>query len=256
MSFLLSKALPLFVLPLGVAILALLVAAVVRWRWVPIAIAAFLWTASMPVTGRAAWSVVEGEWQRADVDALAPVDAIVVLSGGRTLARSTSGATVSEWDDADRFFGGLEVFRAGVAPSMVFTGGFTPWDPSAPLEGDVLRSWAVRFGVPEEATSSTGPVTNTAEEASAVAALLDVEARGGVSIVLVTSAFHLPRAVALFEREGFTVTPYPVDRQESAGRMLAPIDLLPSAEGLLATSRALREVIGRLVYGVPIRPRW
>ncbi len=271
MSFLLSKALPLVVLPLGVVLCALLVAAVTRRRSIVVAAAVLLWTASMPLTGRAAWSMVEGDWTRPTVESLGSADAIVVLSGSRTLARSSSGPSVSEWDDADRFFGGLEAFDAGVAPRLVFTGGFAPWDPAAPLEGTVLRDWAMRFGVPADAIVTTGPVTNTAEEAAAVATLLGVDARPGQtpespgprmaperrpSIVLVTSAFHVPRAMALFERSGFDVVPFPVDRQESAGRTFALIDLLPSAEGLVSTSRALREILGRIVYGVPIVPAW
>jgi hypothetical protein len=59
----------------------------------------------------------------AAVDA-SEADAIVVLSEGRVVVPGK--AAVSEWSDADRFFGGVELFRAGKSPLLVFTGGAAP----------------------------------------------------------------------------------------------------------------------------------
>ena len=71
-------------------------------------------------------------------------------------------------------------------------------------------------------------------------------------IPLVTSAFHMRRAQYLFERQGLKVLPFPVDFQ-ARGRWAGPLwrdptQWLPSARGLDDSSRALRELIGRLVY--------
>ena len=69
-------------------------------------------------------------------------------------------------------------------------------------------------------------------------------------ILLVTSAFHMHRAQRLFERQGFKVLPFPVDFQARADGTLwrDPTQWLPSARALDDSSRALRELIGRLVY--------
>ena len=66
--------------------------------------------------------------------------------------------------------------------------------------------------------------------------------------VLVTSAYHMPRAQRLFERAGLTVMAYPVDFQVSAGRTLNVIDFLPTAEAFKTTEMAWRETIGRVYY--------
>ena len=88
----------------------------------------------------------------------------------------------------------------------------------------------------------------TAEEARVVAAQLPPRS----TVVLVTSAFHLPRAKRLFERQGLQVLPFPVDFQARgawAGHPLAdPLNWIPSADGLERSSRALREAIGRTLY--------
>jgi uncharacterized SAM-binding protein YcdF (DUF218 family) len=67
-------------------------------------------------------------------------------------------------------------------------------------------------------------------------------------ILLVTSALHMPRAAALFRGQGFEVVPAPTDwmvvhdnPRSAAGRALW---LLPTAEGLAVTTRALREWLG------------
>jgi uncharacterized SAM-binding protein YcdF (DUF218 family) len=253
--FLLSKLLPLLLLPLGLALL-LLLWAVLRGARVPVVAAlAILWVFSTPLTAQGLWRWLERPYQRLSAPALlgrrpAPVAGVVVLGTGRHPAPGPARA--SEWTDADRFFGGLEVFQqlraSGQRPRLIFTGGWWPTQPAMPPEGDVLRQRAIALGLLPADVLSTTRVRNTAEEAHAVAALLP----RGSRVVLVTSAFHLPRSVRLFERQGLRVIPFPVDFQASgvwAGSPLAdPLNWLPSAGGLESSSRALREAIGRTLY--------
>ena len=97
--------------------------------------------------------------------------------------------------------------------------------------------------------ASTPPVLNTADEAVAIRRLLpDRQAR----VLLVTSAFHMRRSQRLFERQGMKVLPFPVDFQ-ARGRWAGPLwrdptQWLPSPRALDNSSRALRELLGRLVY--------
>ena len=89
----------------------------------------------------------------------------------------------------------------------------------------------------------TPAVENTAQEAQAVAEMLD----RGSKIILVTSAFHMPRAEALFREAGLDVIPWPVDFRASANKTTM-MDFIPSAGGLSGTSAALREFLGRAYY--------
>jgi uncharacterized SAM-binding protein YcdF (DUF218 family) len=154
----------------------------------------------------------------------------------------------------------LDLFNAGKAPLLVFTGGWVPWDPRAVPEGELLAGYAKTLRVPADRIVTTVRVTNTAEEALAVATLLrerrPAPANVGTvpSVLLVTSAFHMPRARFLFEREGLTVVPFPVGFQGSGGGGGIVMNVLPTAAALRQTELAWREMYGRLFYrvaGVP-----
>jgi len=237
-------------MPLGLVILMLLLALVTRNRWLTFSALLILYFSSLPPIGRFMIAAVESGQERQLADNMDSADAIVVLSGGRTLAPGS--AQVSEWNDADRFFGGIELFTAGKAPLLVFTGGTAPWEGNIATEGEVLSRYAKAWGVPDTGIRLTGPVQNTREEADSVAALLqsekigDVES-GGPRILLVTSAFHMSRAATEFGERGMNVLPYPVDFMVSSDRHLNPTDLFPSPQALLNTTIALRELIGRLI---------
>ena len=88
----------------------------------------------------------------------------------------------------------------------------------------------------------------------AVAALLRQhgidEANGAPRVLLVTSAFRLPRSVALFERQGLPLTHFAVDFRQDVARRACVRDLVPTGQALLETETALRELYGRVVYRV------
>ena len=254
MQIYLHKVLPVFLLPAGLALLLVLAGLLLRRRpliWVGFAV---LWLGSTPIISDFLVRSAEGWAERGQAIDAPRADAIVVLSGGRVIA--PGAAAVSEWTDADRFYGGVELFQAGKAPLLVFTGGWTPWEPKAKPEGEVLIEYAKALGVPGKSMVTTGAVVNTAEEAQAVALLLaqrNAIGNGQVSrphILLVTSAFHMPRAQRLFERAGLDVAPFPVDFKVSAGRVLGVMDFLPSGEAMAHTEIAWRELYGRWYYGL------
>ena len=110
------------------------------------------------------------------------------------------------------------------------------------------------MGIPKENLFTTGPVFNTLQEAKAINKLLNNEFNSSQKkIILVTSAFHMKRAKKLFEREGINVIPYPVDFKSSknfVSKLINPIQWMPSANNLSASSMAVREIIGRIIYRV------
>lgn len=242
--------------PDAVGITLLLVLAAVRLRrrtliWGGVVV---LWLSSTHFVSGLTVGAAEGWAERGLAADASEADAIVVLSEGRVVAPGK--AAVSEWNDADRFFGGVELFKAGKSPWLVFTGRAVPWEPNAAPEGDLLAGYAKAMGVPDGQIVKTSRAMNTAEEARAVATLLHGRLsgptwRGGrARVLLVTSTFHMPRARQLFERAGMSVIPFPVDFKVSAGGTLSVLALLPTAEALQQTEMALREGYGRLFYFV------
>lgn len=249
----LRQVLPMFLLPLGITMILVLVG--LRWRRRALMFAgvAFLWLTSTPLVATLSVRIVEGWAERQPASAAPGADAIVVLSGGRVTAPGRAG--ISEWRDADRFYGGVELFKAGKAPLVIFTGGWLSRRRDSGLEGDTLFRYARDLGVPADRMAITGRVTTTAEEARAVASLLRAN-RGAAPmgtaprVLLVTSAFHMARARRLFERAGLVVIPFPVDFQSSGSDGVTVLSFLPSATALQQTEMAWRELYGRLLYAI------
>jgi uncharacterized SAM-binding protein YcdF (DUF218 family) len=189
---------------------------------------------------------IEGKGIKIAAKDAKPVDAIVVLSGMMMQVDSTAGP-MSEWADADRFFAGIDLYEAGKAPRLIFTGGVLPWEKGLQSEGMVLKAFAQRMGVPASSISVSREAQNTAQEAAAVWDLFSSQAFHQPKILLVTSAFHMPRAQRLFERQGFAVEAFPVDFKVRA-KALTPMDFLPDPRALSLTDLLVREWLGRFYY--------
>ena len=222
-----------------------------KWRWpIPVAVS-LLWTFSIGIVSEGLSRLVEHPWQRLGTNSVTTADAIVVLSGGRHLSPGT--AKVIEWHDPDRFLAGVELFKAGKAPRLLFTGGNSPFRPELPPEGSIYIKEAIALGIPSNAMTTTPPVVNTAEEALAIRKILSkTDTSHTPKILLVTSAFHMKRAKKLFERQGLNVQPFPVDFKSRnnfwRATLISPYSWLPSASSLTSSSRSLREILGRTIY--------
>ena len=243
----LRQIVPLFLMPTCVVLALLVVALRTRRRWPIVVALVLLWAASTPIVSNLLMCAVE-DWRVRQVTSDAPnADAIVVLSF--SIRAVPDDATSFEFDDFDRFLGGFDLYKAGKAPRLIFTGGWNPWKPNLPLVGDVLIARARDFGVPASALSTTGKASNTEQEAEGVAQLLGVgKSPTTPRILLVTSAYHMSRAEMLFRRAGLEVIPFPVDFQTKLG--ITPRSFIPNSGALNQTDAALHEIYGRVYYWI------
>jgi uncharacterized SAM-binding protein YcdF (DUF218 family) len=78
-------------------------------------------------------------------------------------------------------------------------------------------------------------------------------------VILVTSALHMPRSKALFESQGITVIPAPVDftvTEQNWSSAFDPrlgefvISLMPNASALNLTTNVLKEYLGMFIYSL------
>ena len=92
----------------------------------------------------------------------------------------------------------------------------------------------------------TENVENTDQEAKAIKKLFSID---NPKIILVTSAFHMPRAQLVFEAAGINVIPFPVDFKTGAGK-LTFMSFIPSADSFASTNFFVREMIGRTYYNL------
>jgi uncharacterized SAM-binding protein YcdF (DUF218 family) len=202
-----------------------------------------LYILSTPIFSNNFFKLLEGSEYRKPISAIDSADAIVVLSGMLGI-NEVGDSTYIEWGDPDRFFGGMALFKAGKAEKVIFTGGKMPWDKVKKTEGEVLKEYAISYGIPSEKILITKDVENTADEAVAVKELISPNKK----IILVTSAYHMYRAKRLFEKQGLIVIPYKVDFKASGNNQVTFMDFLPSAINLELTEIGIREIIGRTYY--------
>jgi uncharacterized SAM-binding protein YcdF (DUF218 family) len=148
-----------------------------------------LYIISTPIFSNNFFKLVEGSEYRKPISTIDSANPIVVLSGMLEI-NEVGDSTYVEWGDADRFFGGIAIFKAGMAKKLLFTVGKMPWDKARKTEGEVLKEYAISSGISSEKIFVTKDVENTAYEAVAVKELISQSKR----IILVTSAYHMYRA--------------------------------------------------------------
>jgi uncharacterized SAM-binding protein YcdF (DUF218 family) len=175
-------------------------------------------------------------------------DAIVVLAGGLLQPGTLRPTADLSSYSRNRTSCGVDLYQQGLAPKVVFTGGSGNPFRDTLKDAPEMKRWAERLGVPREAILSEDLSRTTYENATETRRLL-----GPASILLVTSASHLPRATALFRKQGFSVTPVPCDflsqdRPEDTFHRLDPFDVLPNDHAIEQTTGAVTELAGMAVY--------
>ena len=222
-----------------------------------------LWVLSCGFSIRFVGCPLEGE--EIDVLSLPSADAIVLLGGGIGVH---SGCGRPElFCGADRVWTAARLFKAGKAPRMTVSGS------GAPGEIAVLAD----LGVDTNKIVVLESARNTQEEAEMIKVKVggegegegekvkvkgegegegekvkgEGEGEGGrIRILLVTSAWHMPRAKMLFERAGFEVVAAPTDYEmhfASEGRLQVG-DFLPGADALASNSYAVKEWVAYFCY--------
>lgn len=257
MSIFLTKFLPLFLYPLGLAfflgVLALLLYRQPRWQRGTLMLALLLlWL------GSNRWVAIglsrSLEWRYLPGDALPQAGAIVILGGG-TDPVEYPRTSVEVNGAGDRVLYGAQLYRQGLADHILLTGGRISWMGSGPTPAEEMATLLERLGVPEDALWLENQSRNTYENAVNSRKILDEN--GIHKILLVTSALHMPRALALFKSQELDVVPAPTDysvtfgdweRLKGASLPVQILNLVPSADNLSSVTSALKEYIGILFY--------
>jgi len=170
-------------------------------------------------------------------------DAIVVLGGGsRDLSWVPTEPELSR-GSLERVVDAVQFARKHHLP-LVMSGGSGDPKPGTVMEADVMADVATRLGIPEKDIIIENRSRNTWENAGEVQKLLP-----GKTVVLVTSAFHMRRSVAMFKKRGFSVLPAPAGYL-SQTRHVSYTYYIPRSEALATSSTAISEYISLAWYKV------
>ncbi|NJK39714.1 MAG: YdcF family protein, partial [Oscillatoriales cyanobacterium SM2_3_0] len=185
-----------------------------------------------------------------------PEAAAIVVLGGGTKPATPPRPWVDVSEAGDRILYGSLLYRQNKAPWLILSGGRMDWQGIESPESNDMAQIAQAMGVPASAILQDPTSLNTYENAVNVKQILSQNNIQG-PVLLVTSAVHMPRSVAIFERQGMEVIPAPTDflvasaadPVENPGNWRGQIlSIIPDAAALREFTLALKEYIGLVIY--------
>lgn len=255
----LSKFLPPFVYPLGLISLLILLALFVakRHRLQKIVLLLALILLLMAGNRWVALGLARSlEWRYFPPDPLPQSEVMIVLGGG-TEALEPPRQIVEVNGAGDRLIYAAWLYKQGKAQHILVSGGLLDWTESKSTPAQDMATLLQMLGVPEQAIWLQPNSRNTYEDALYCAQILR-EKRISRAL-LVTSAWHMPRAVKLFQAQGLEVIPLPTDynvTQAEWERLWGGdprawiLGALPSVDHMSLTTKMLKEYMGMFTYEI------
>ncbi|WP_417309839.1 YdcF family protein [Devosia sp.] len=238
--------------PLSLATLLLIVGVVfgfTRWRWLSrgslVLGLAIILICSFTTFGYLLIQPLEARFARPAEPA--QIAGIVVLGGGMRSATNPAGGDFELNRSGDRMVEAVRLALRHPEAKVLITGGAGPMAPGRQPEAVTGEKMLRAFGIADDRILLEPKARNTEENAQFSKALVAASGIESGTWLLITSGFHMPRAVGLFRRAGFDVVPWPADFL-SDGTETVGIRLDDSGENLAVATMALREWIGLVAY--------
>ncbi|MCU0608820.1 MAG: YdcF family protein [Chitinispirillaceae bacterium] len=174
-----------------------------------------------------------------------PSSSAIVLLSGAEVPKSPPRLYDEINSAGDRILYAGRLMKQGAAPRLIATGGNIPFIREFNgSESEVcFRILTGLLGVDSSKIYLEKQARNTRENATFTKAMLDSLGLPP-AVILVTSAMHMPRSVALFRKAGFTVYPAPTDYLVDAEWDFKMIKIFPAAGTLERSTNALHEIYG------------
>lgn len=177
----------------------------------------------------------------------------IVLGGG--MIRPNDDPTLNKiyvGETADRFIQPILLYKAGKIKKILITGGNTSigkFKLDQGNETNQVKQLMVDLGVKPSDIFVETKARNTRENALYSAQLLKKYIKNE-EMLLITSAMHMPRAIRCFEKVGFRVKAYSVDKKSSQNESGILDIITPSDYQVTKISQLVREIWGFLIYKI------
>lgn len=173
------------------------------------------------------------------------IDGILVLGGAVDIDNSSASGRPEFNDGVDRVLMAVELARYFPKARLVFSGGSPNIIHNQPPDSIEINRFLKNMGYEDFNVIYEEKSRNTYENIKNSYSLLSP--KEGENWVLVTSAFHMPRAMAVAQKIGWGLIPYPVDYRGGAGYVFLPFES-NTLDNLRASQISLREMIGMAAY--------
>ncbi len=148
----------------------------------------------------------------------------------------------------DRLFQMLPYLTNGRIKKLIFSGGSGSIEFPEHREALYVKKYLKSINVPDSCLIIESKSKNTYENAIFTKKILDSLKIDG-NFLLVTSAYHMPRSLAVFKKAGYkNLTPYCVNRKSGLRRFTLDHLLLPNPDALFSWQFLIHEWVGYLTY--------
>ena len=172
-------------------------------------------------------------------------DGIIVLGGAISPDVSAARNDVALNESAERVTAVAELARHYPKARILFSGGSGALIYDEGTEAEFAARILESFGIPYGRVLLEDRSRNTVENAVFSKAM--AQPKPGERWLLVTSAYHMPRAMGVFSKAEFAVEAYPVDwRTRGWEDALRPFATM--GDGLRRADTAVREWLGLVIY--------
>ncbi len=250
MFFYLGKIFWALLSPLTLIWLLLLIGCGLKWagrpawggRFLVAGIGMFLLLGILPVGPNALY------WLESRYEMPAPmpekIDGIIVLGGAVHSEMSQIHNQPSLNEYGERITEAIRLSRLYPHARMVYSGGEGQLFPSSTTESAETKKLLENMGISTERIVFESSSRTTYENMIDSKTLINPQA--GENWLLVTSAFHMPRSVAVFKKGGWNVIPYPAGYLEKGVPVWVPrLDVLANFYKLQV---AMKEIVGIIAY--------
>jgi uncharacterized SAM-binding protein YcdF (DUF218 family) len=219
-----------------------------RGRQVMVPAFAWLLLSVFSCTPMTSWLLagLEGRYERVMLEDASAADLIVCLGGGAE-PNFMEPTGVNFNSSADRLTTALALLSMQKAPTLIVTGGGYQKAGKMYSEADAAEGYLREKLRLNGDIRSLGVCADTHDESLKIAALM--KQHGWQRLLLVTSATHMPRAMAAFAKSGMTAQAIPCDYQSSFYRLTDIHWLhLPDTGSMQGFTAWMHEIIGTWVY--------
>ena len=205
-----------------------------------LAVAVFIYLLSISAVSDNLVKPLEDRYVQHDLRKLQNAQVIVVLAGGGyDGVPDFDGVGQNSADSMNRLAMGLRLHRALHLP-VILSGGHIFEDTET--EANNMYRFLKACGVEERFLIKEDRSRNTTENAIFTKQIC--QQRGFQNVIVVTSAYHMPRSMVLFERVGMKVIPYPTDYKTDKKIRLNVFAFTPSADAVRTSDVAMKEYLG------------
>ena len=161
---------------------------------------------------------------------------VVVLGGGHTSDPELPLISQIGRNSLVRLMEGIRIYRKYPGVKLILSGGRV-FDPVP--EADTMARVAMEIGVPENDIILESKSKDTKDQAKIIKSII-----GSEPFVLVTSASHMPRSMAMFRKLGMSPIPSPIGHRVRGGQGLSPHSFFLGTGNLRKAELAVHEYLG------------